>query len=105
MTTQRCRYSMGVKIPSKSPLLMNYVCTVADDSDEESAVVRKEKRVAWGKVIQKTSSKTHEKASGSLSSFIFLRICAVQFWHYFTVQLVGVLVTAIVRMMRLIGAK
>ena len=40
-------------------------CTVADDSDEESAVVRKEKKVAWGKVIQKTSSKAHEKASGS----------------------------------------
>ena len=75
---------MGVNVPYSYPLLMHAcTCTVADDSDEESAVVRKEKRVAWGKVIQKTSTKSHEKASGSLSSFFFPGRCAVQFWCYF----------------------
>ena len=36
----------------------------SDDSDEESAVVRKEKRLTKGKLFQKTNSKSHNKFSG-----------------------------------------
>lgn len=78
---------------------LSYLYTVADDSDEESAVVRKEKRVARGKLIQKTNTKTHEKTSGSSSSLLILHNCAM-----FFAQLV-VTVTAIVRMMMLVEAK
>ena len=38
-------------------------CT-AGDSDEDTAVVRKEKRLNKGKLFQKTSSKTHQKSAG-----------------------------------------
>ena len=40
---------------------------LADDSDEESAVVRKEKKLAKGKLFQKTNSKAHDKSSGTCS--------------------------------------
>jgi hypothetical protein len=38
---------------------------LADDSDEESAVVRKEKKLTKGKLFQKTNSKAHDKSSGT----------------------------------------
>ena len=38
---------------------------LADDSDEESAVVRKEKKLTKGKLFQKPNSKAHNKSSGT----------------------------------------
>ena len=35
-----------------------------EDSDEESAVIRKEKKVVRGTLYQKTTTKSQEKASG-----------------------------------------
>ena len=45
---------------------------LVDDSDDESAVVRKEKRLTMGKLFQKTNSKAHDKSSGTRNYYILL---------------------------------
>ena len=55
---------------------------LADDSDEESAVVRKEKKLTKGKLFQKTNSKAHNKPSGTTivgghTSYISVVKCSV----------------------------
>ena len=58
---------------------------ITDDSDEESAVVRREKRVAKSKLFQQTSSKSKGKTSGkcvymyTCASLHILGVCAVCF--------------------------